>query len=124
MDGSVERGYSGKSLFFRNGRLCYSEERIRDYARLLASVGINRIAINNVNVGEQSARLITEEMLPDVARLAGVFRPFGIRLLLSVHFESPVLLGDLETADPLDPRVESWWQAAAERVYGLIPDFD
>lgn len=124
MDGSVERGYSGKSLFFRNGRLCYSEERIRDYARLLASVGINRIAINNVNVGEQSARLITGEMLPDVARLAGIFRPFGIRLLLSVHFESPVLLGDLETADPLDPRVESWWQAAAERVYGLIPDFD
>ncbi len=124
MDGSVERGYSGKSLFFREGRLCYSEARIRDYARLLASVGINRIAVNNVNVGEQSARLITREMLPDVARLAGIFRPFGIRLLLSVHFESPLLLGDLETADPLDPRVEAWWQAAAERVYGLIPDFD
>ena len=122
VNGSVERGYSGKSLFFREGTLCYEPSRIRDYARLLASVGINEIAFNNVNVTEQSARLITEEMLPKVAGLAEIFRPFGIRLILSVHFEGPVLLGNLPTSDPLDGRVQEWWRKTADTVYRYIPD--
>ena len=122
MDGTIERGYSGQSIFFRGGDFHYSEERIRDYARLLASVGINQIAINNVNVTMQSARLITEEMLPQVAALAEIFRPFHIRLILSIHFESPVLLGGLTTSDPLDEQVSAWWQETADRVYRSIPD--
>jgi len=123
MDGSIERGYSGRSIFFRDGRLRYSEARVRDYARLLASVGVNRLAINNVNVSEQSAKLVTEEMLPAVGRLAALLRPFGIRLILAVHFESPVLLGCLDTADPLDARVQAWWSETAERIYRYVPDF-
>lgn len=122
IDGTVERGYSGKSLFFKDGTLCFDRERIRDYARLLASVGINEIAINNVNVTGQSARLVTEEMLPKVAELAAIFRPFGIRLILSVHFDGPVLLGNLPTADPLDEGVQKWWRETADTVYRYIPD--
>jgi len=122
ISGTVERGYSGNSLFFKDGALCCDPARIRDYARLLATVGINEIAINNVNVTEQSAKLITEEMLPKVAGLAGIFRPFGIRLILSVHFESPILLGKLLTADPMDEGVRKWWRETADAVYRYIPD--
>ncbi len=122
VNGTVERGYSGNSLFFKDGALHYNASRIRDYARLLASVGINEIAINNVNVTEQSAKLITEEMLPKVAGLAGIFRPFGIRLILAVHFEGPVLIGGLPTADPMDESVQTWWRETADTVYRYIPD--
>ena len=123
IDGTIERGYSGQSIFFKGGELCYSEQRIRDYARLLATVGINQVAINNVNVTPQSAKLITGEMLPKVAALAEIFRPYNIRLILSIHFESPVMLGGLSTADPLDAAVAAWWREAAQRVYRYIPDF-
>ena len=122
MSGTVERGYSGNSLFFKNGEINYDPSRIRDYARLLASVGINEIAINNVNVSEQSAKLVTEEMLPKLAELAGIFRPFGIRLILSVHFEGPVITGRLLTADPMDAKVQAWWRDTADTVYRYIPD--
>lgn len=122
IDGSIERGYAGKSLFFRDGGFAYDEKRIRDYARLLASVGINQISINNVNITEQSARLITEELLPDVANLAEIFRPFGIRLVLSVNFKSPVALGGLPTADPLDEDVARWWRETVRTVYDHVPD--
>ncbi len=122
VNGTVERGYSGNSLFFKDGALHYNVSRIRDYARLLASVGINEIAINNVNVTEQSAKLITEEMLPKVAGLAGIFRPFGIRLILAVHFEGPVLIGGLPTSDPMDESVQTWWRETADTVYRYIPD--
>ncbi|SDN53781.1 glycoside hydrolase family 20 zincin-like fold domain-containing protein [Acetanaerobacterium elongatum] len=122
-DGTVERGYAGNSIFFKDDRLDFNPERIRDYARLLASIGINVIAINNVNVTESSARLLTAEALPKVAELADIFRPYGIRLALSVHFESPVLLGGLQTSDPLDKRVAAWWNAKTQEIYQAIPDF-
>lgn len=122
LDGSVERGYAGKSIFFKDNDFSYNPQRIRDYARLLASVGINGLAVNNVNVTPQSARLITTEMLPKVAALADLFRPYGIRLILSVHFESPVVLGGLPTSDPLDPRVAEWWKSQADEVYRFVPD--
>ncbi|MCL2404136.1 MAG: alpha-glucuronidase [Defluviitaleaceae bacterium] len=121
IDGSVERGYSGKSLFFKDGQIAYDPERLHDYARLLASIGINQICINNVNVYFQSAQLITQK-LPDVARIADIFRPFGIKLIISVHFESPALLGGLETSDPLDEDVANWWKQATAEVYKHIPD--
>ena len=122
-DGTVERGYAGNSIFFNNDRLDFDPVRIRDYARLLASVGINVITINNVNVTESSARLITAETLPKVVELADIFRLYGIRLALSVHFESPVLLGGLPTSDPLDESVVAWWNAKTEEIYRVIPDF-
>lgn len=122
MDGSIERGYAGKSIFFRSGRLDYEPERIKDYARLLASIGINVITINNVNVTKESARLITD-FLPEVKKLADIFRTWGIKLSLAVHFESPVIIGGLDTADPLDEDTATWWKERVHEIYSLIPDF-
>ncbi|MCL2198445.1 MAG: alpha-glucuronidase [Defluviitaleaceae bacterium] len=121
-DGSVERGYSGNSLFWRDGMIGYDLPRLRDYARLLASVGINQISVNNVNVRLITAKLLTDEGLNDLVKVAEVFRPFGIKLLISVHFDSPVWLGGLKTSDPADPKVADFWNEAATRVYKRIPD--
>ncbi len=121
-DGSIERGYAGKSFFFKNGRLGYSPERIRDYARLLASIGINTITINNVNVSADSAMLLDTSQLPKLAALADIFRLYGIRLALSVSFDSPVLVGGLHTADPLNKEVADWWTDKTNEIYRYIPD--
>ncbi len=120
--GVVERGYSGASLFFKDGALAYDPERMRFYARLLASVGVNRICFNNVNVTPGSAKLITGELLPSLSKLAAIFRPFHIRVIIAVDFNSPVLLGGLPTSDPLDGSIAAWWQSAADAVYKEIPD--
>jgi alpha-glucuronidase len=120
--GSVERGYAGDSIFFRDGSVGSDRRRIADYARLLASVGINALSINNVNVHPAAARLLTDH-LDDVAELADILRGFGITIFLSVNFASPILLGGLPTADPADPAVVAWWREATERVYQRIPDF-
>ncbi|GAA4835353.1 alpha-glucuronidase family glycosyl hydrolase [Paenibacillus vulneris] len=123
IDGSIERGYSGRSIFFNNDAVLSDSGRIRDYARLAASVGINAVAINNVNVHRQETFLITETYLPDVARVAEVFRRYGIKLYLSVNYAGPMELGELDTADPIDPVVADWWKAKAKDVYRHIPDF-
>lgn len=122
-DGSIERGYAGRSIFYRDGLITTDLQRIKDYARLLASVGINAISINNVNVHEIETRFITAELLPSVARIADVFRVYGIRLFLSVNFAASLQIGGLLTADPLDERVQSWWKETADRIYSFIPDF-
>ncbi|MDR0487114.1 MAG: alpha-glucuronidase [Treponema sp.] len=121
-DGTVERGYAGLSLFYKDGRFDYDKQRIEDYARLLASVGVNRVSINNVNVRAQAKLLITEEYLPDAAALAAIFRRFGIRLFFCVNFGAPWSLGKLSGADPLDPQVAAWWKERASLVYRYIPD--
>lgn len=123
IDGSVERGYSGRSIFYENNKVLSDSERIRDYARLMASVGINGIAINNVNVHREETFLITEKLLPDVARIAEVFGEYGIKLFLSVNYAGTIEIGGLETADPLDPAVRGWWKEKAAEVYRYIPDF-
>jgi len=123
IDGSVERGYSGKSLFFKNGEISYDANRIRDYARFLSSIGINRVCCNNVNVTERSAQMITDELICDVAGLADIFREFGIRFIIAVDFTSPRLLGGLATYDPYDADVIRWWEMATQMVYKHIPDF-
>lgn len=120
--GQVERGYAGESVFWADGRLREDLSRAEAYARLLASVGINRVGINNVNVHAVEAQLLTDG-LEDVARLAEVFRPYGIRVHLSVSFAAPMTVGGLATADPLDEGVQRWWADAAARVWGRIPDF-
>jgi len=122
IQGHVERGYSGDSLFFKNGNIDFDPERIRDYARFLSSIGINRVCCNNVNVTPRAALMITEKLLPDVARLAAIFREFDIKFIIAVDWCSPVLLGKLRTADPLDEKVINWWKEAADTVYEYIPD--
>ncbi|QDP42219.1 alpha-glucuronidase [Radiobacillus deserti] len=123
MDGSVERGYSGNSIFYENNKFTTNLERIKDYARLLSAVGVNSISINNVNVWEKETYLITRKLLQDVTSIADIFRAYGIRLFLSINFASPMELGDLSTADPLDNNVKSWWKDKVKEIYQYIPDF-
>ncbi|WP_037286950.1 alpha-glucuronidase family glycosyl hydrolase [Saccharibacillus sacchari] len=122
MDGSVERGYSGNSIFYRENRILPESKRIADYARLLASVGINAISVNNVNVHREETKLITSSLLPDVKRLSDVFGRYGIRMFLSVNYAAPIELGELDTADPLNEDVKRWWQRKAEEIYAAVPE--
>jgi len=119
--GQVERGYSGGSIFWRDG-MPRDLARVRAYARLLAATGINAIAINNVNVHATEAHLLTDR-LGEVAAVAAAVRPYGIRVHLSVSFSAPVTLGGLPTADPLDDEVRAWWARTTREVYETIPDF-
>ena len=119
-DGTIERGYAGRSLFFAVGKLSWDPERIRELGRLLASAGLNVLCINNVNV-HFPAQLLLEDDLPSLALLAEAFRPFGIRLMVSIDFSQPMRSG-IPTADPLDPAVREWWKKTAARVWTAIPD--
>ncbi|MFG2551200.1 alpha-glucuronidase [Streptomyces sp. NPDC048581] len=121
--GQVERGYAGGSLFWADGRARGELlGRVRAYGRLLAACGINALAVNNVNVHEAEARLLTDR-IGWVAEIADALRPYGIRTHLSVTFAAPMVLGGLPSADPLDAAVREWWAGASARVYEAIPDF-
>jgi alpha-glucuronidase len=120
LDGTIERGYAGPSIFFEKNNVVTDLSRVRDYARLMASVGINACSINNVNA---NPRVITTEFLPQLARVAEVFRDWGVRLFVSIDFSSPQEIGGLATFDPLDQRVAAWWKKKVDEVYYLIPDF-
>jgi alpha-glucuronidase len=120
LDGSIERGYAGRSLWQWSELPVKLDSRYTDYARVNASVGINGAVINNVNA---DARILTGEYLQKVAALANLWRPYGIRVYVSANFAAPVRLGGLPTADPLDPAVVDWWKAKADEIYRLIPDF-
>jgi alpha-glucuronidase len=120
LDGSIERGYAGRSIFFDDGHVRADLSRAADYARLLASIGINGCTVNNVN---SDLRTLTPEMLHEFARIADAFRPWGVRLSLSVDLSSPQIVGHLPTFDPLDPTVAAWWQHKVDEIYTLIPDF-
>lgn len=122
LDGSIERGYAGKSIFFKDNLLTDNINRINDYARLLASIGINSIVINNVNVHQEETSLIYDK-LDIVKRLADIFNNYGLKIFLSINFASPIKLGGLSTADPLDSEVREWWRHKVEEIYAEIPDF-
>ena len=140
-DGSVERGYAGESIFFgvlgsnshadfRNFPDRHQDDpfrgdlaRVTAYARLLASIGINAIALNNVNVRGEAKKLIVEPYLDRVAVLADIFGQFGIRVFLSVNFASPIDVGGLSTADPLADEVSAWWEKTVADIYQRIPAF-
>jgi alpha-glucuronidase len=119
LDGTVERGYAGRSLWDWD-RLPEVDRRMIDYARANASVGINGVVLNNVNA---DAKVLTADYLRKVAALAGAWRPYGIRVYFSARFSAPMDLGHLPTADPADPEVRLWWRAKADEIYSLIPDF-
>ncbi len=119
-DGFVERGYAGRSIFdwwLLPGHL---DPRLIDYARANASIGINGVVVNNVNA---SPLMLSSRYIAKLARLADAFRPYGIRVFLSARFSAPRDLGDLTTADPLNPAVRGWWKAKAVEIYTAIPDF-
>jgi alpha-glucuronidase len=120
LDGTVERGYAGFSLWDWHKLPDYIALRYRDYARANASIGINGTVLTNVNA---HALVLTPPYLAKVAALADVFRPYGIRVYLTARFSAPLEIGGLKTADPLDPGVAAWWAAKAEEIYRTIPDF-
>ena len=120
-DGSIERGYAGRSLWFEGGDFCYDEGRLRQLGRMLASVGLNVLCVNNVNV-KAEAELLIEDYLPKLAKLADLFRPFGVRLMTSIDFSRPLAHG-VGTADPLDAGVQRWWRERADAIWRAIPDF-
>lgn len=119
LDGTIERGYGGRSLFWDAGHARADLRRAGEYARLLASVGINGCAINNVNA---NPKILSAEFVPQVKRIVEAFRPWGVRVAISVDFGSPKSVGGLDTFDPLDPKVAAWWKSAVDALYAETPD--
>jgi alpha-glucuronidase len=120
MDGSIERGYSGNSFFFENEEIIIND-RTRDYARFMASIGINGIVINNVNVKGAASYLITDRYFDKVKELSDIFEGYGIKLYMSLNFASPIEIGGMDTCDPLDKSVISWWEKKIKEVYDNLP---
>ena len=120
LDGFIERGYAGRSLWNWRSLPQRIDQRYVDYARADASVGINGAVLNNVNA---NAQILTPVYLRKVRALADTFRPWGVRVYLSAKFTAPIEIGGLKTADPLDPAVRAWWRAKADEIYRSIPDF-
>jgi alpha-glucuronidase len=120
LDGTIERGYAGFSLWDWHKLPDYISPRYRDYARANASIGINGAVLTNVNA---NALILTRQYLVKAAALADLFRPYGIRVYLTARFSAPVEIGGLQTADPLDAEVIGWWRAKAKEIYDVIPDF-
>ncbi len=120
LNGTVERGYAGRSIFDWWRLPEVVDPRLTDYARAEASIGINGVVLNNVNAKADS---LTAPYLQKAKAVAGVFRPYGIKVYLSARWSAPIELGALKTADPLDPDVAAWWAAKADEIYAVIPDF-
>ncbi len=120
LNGRIERGYGGPSIFFADGRVRDDLSRAGQYARLLASIGINGCTINNVNA---DLGILDDAMITQTRRIADAFRPWGVQLALSVDLSSPKAIDGLDTFDPLDPRVAEWWRKKVDEIYRQIPDF-
>lgn len=120
LDRTIERGYAGFSLWDWHKLPHYLSPRYRDYARAMASIGINAVSLTNVNA---NALILTDQYLHKVASLAEAFRPYGIQVFLTARFSAPIEIGGLSTADPLDDSVRLWWQEKADHIYSIIPDF-
>ena len=120
MDGSIERGYSGNSFFYEDNEIVI-DERTGDYARLIASVGINGVVINNVNVKQAASYMITDRFFDKLAELGEIFAGYGIRLFLSLNYASTIEIGGMDSADPLDEGVISWWKDKMAEVFNRIP---
>ena len=121
MDGSIERGYSGESFFFQKNESLVND-RTRVYARLVASVGINGVVINNVNVKERATWLIDEVFQKELKEMSDIFASYGIRLFLSLNFAAPMELGGLDHADPCSEDVKTWWKEKMKELYTRLPN--
>ena len=127
-DGSIERGYAGKSIFWKESRRldlskplsAIDPQLIKEYARACASIGINGSVLNNVNA---SPNMLSAPYINKVKQIADILRPYGVKVYLSVNFASPMTLSKLKTADPLNPQVKQWWKQKAKEIYKAIPDF-
>ena len=126
LDGSIERGYAGESIFWNEGNernsslFTFHSSLIKEYARANASIGINGSVLNNVNA---SPKMLTTPYLKEVKKIADILRPYGITVYLSINFATPMALKETKTADPLDASVAKWWKKKAKEIYKLIPDF-
>jgi alpha-glucuronidase len=120
LDGTIERGYAGPSIFFEKRHVRADLERASEYARLLASIGINGCNVSNVNA---DLHILDSDFIPQLARIADVFRPYGVQLGVAVNLSMPKQVGGLDTFDPLDPKVAAWWKTRFDEAYKAIPDF-
>ena len=120
LNGTIERGYAGKSIWKWDELPGTVDPRYKDYARANASIGITGTVLNNVNPQPEQ---LTSEYLKKAAVIADAFRPYGIKIYLSILFDAPITLGHLATADPLDPEVQAWWKTKTDEIYSIIPDF-
>ena len=120
LDGSIERGYGGRSIFWEGNKARADLSRVSEYGRLLASLGINGCAINNVN---SNPRMMAADFAAEIARIADALRPWGVQTAISITFGSPKGVGGLTTFDPLDPKVIEFWKTGFDRIYQAIPDF-
>jgi alpha-glucuronidase len=121
LNGTIERGYGGASIFWNDGHVRSNLSRVRDYGRFLASLGIGECTVDNVNA---DPRLLTEAYIPQLAKIADAFRPWGVRVSIAVDIAAPKALGQLDTFDPVNPKVLEWWKKKADEIYAAIPDFN
>ena len=119
LNGTIERGYGGASIFWDAGQARADMGRVREYGRLLASIGINGCAISNVNA---DPKILSVDFIPQIARIADALRPWGVQVALAVSFDSPKKIGGMDTFDPLDAKVTEWWKMTADGLYKAIPD--
>ncbi|KAF2741834.1 glycoside hydrolase family 67 protein [Sporormia fimetaria CBS 119925] len=119
LDGTIERGYAGPSIFFEGGFVKENLTRVAEYARLLASVRINAVVVNNVNA---NPTLLSARNIEGLGRLADVMRPYGVQLGIALNFAAPQTFGQLDTFDPLDPKVDAWWGNNTDQIYARVPD--
>lgn len=119
LNGTIERGYGGPSIFWDNRRARPDLSHVSEYGRLLASLGIHATSVNNVNA---DPALLTPELIGDLARIAAALRPWGVQAAISIDFGSPQKIGNLESFDPLDPRVALWWRTIVDEIYRAVPD--
>ncbi|MDE7019265.1 MAG: alpha-glucuronidase [Lachnospiraceae bacterium] len=121
MDGSIERGYSGESFFFENDEILVNDRTVT-YARLAASIGINAVVINNVNVKDAATELITERYFDKLKEMSEIFAGYGIKLYMSLNYAAPMELGELDSADPLSEEVKAWWKKRMALVFERVPN--
>ncbi len=119
LNGTIERGYGGASIFWEAGQARADMSRVREYGRLLASIGINGCAISNVNA---DPKILSVDFIPQITKIADALRPWGVHVALAVSFDSPKKIGGLDTFDPLDPKVAEWWKTTTDGIYKAIPD--
>jgi len=119
LNGTIERGYGGASIFWEAGNARADMSRVSEYGRMLASIGINGCAISNVNA---DPKILSPDFIPQIAKIADALRPWGVHVALAVSFDSPKKIGALDTFDPLDPKVTQWWKTTTDGIYKAIPD--